>query len=143
MSGVVEGAKEVANKVIPVANPIAVATKTLTRNAPDFIKNDKFFGRTGVLNQFDNLADLPANTMKGITSGQGITQGLKPIIANSKQTYGKVMGEIKGEQAPLPTVAPQDPAAAADADRKAKIAAKRKAHVDLLTDRPGRGGILA
>lgn len=47
---------------------------------------------------------------------------------------------IFGAPDKLPDITIEDPAAVAEADRKNRARVKRQAEIDILTDRPGRGG---
>lgn len=49
-------------------------------------------------------------------------------------------GLVSNEE--LPNIAVEDPAAKADADKKNRARVKRQAEIDILTDRPGRGGTI-
>lgn len=79
--------------------------------------------------------------------GASIGAGLKPRVEGIKNLVGSG-GEALGETGILPTPkvadpgTPVDPAAQAEADKKEKSRAKRQAEIDILTDRPGRGGTI-
>lgn len=88
-----------------------------------------------------NTVESMYNTAKdggslGSILGAGVRQATKPGIALAKDVLGGVMG--KPDQPA--NIAADDPAAIEDAAKKEKARAKRQAQIDILTDRPGRGG---
>lgn len=72
----------------------------------------------------------------GSILGAGIKQAAKPGVTLAKDVLGGVMG--KPDQPA--NIASEDPAVVAAEAEKEKARAKRQAQIDILTDRPGRGG---
>lgn len=65
------------------------------------------------------------------------------VIGNSKDVVvDPLMEGLRGEQEPLNIAAPVDPAVKLEADKKERARVKRQAEIDILTDRPGRGGTI-
>jgi hypothetical protein len=68
----------------------------------------------------------------GTAAGTIMESGLNPLAEGAG---------LVSDQA-LPNIAADDPAATAEAAKKEKARTKRQAEIDLLTDRPGRGGTI-
>lgn len=82
-----------------------------------------------------------------------VTDGKNPVRSageSLKKAVGSGMKAIQPGlegaglgQKPLPNIAdPVDPAALAEQQRKERNRVKRQAEIDILTDRPGRGGTI-
>lgn len=57
-------------------------------------------------------------------------------------TVGAFMEGVKGPEHPLNIADPIDPAVEAEKTKKERQRVKRQAEIDILTDRPGRGGTI-
>lgn len=143
MGGAVKTVAKAATKYqeVMVTNP----ANALLRNAPKFLKEDKYGG--AVLNQVSNITNAGRLHTKAVEDGKSPTDvvkaGVNPGLANSKKTLGIFKQDIMGgEEAPPVSIVAEDPAAVAADAKKKKEAARRQAEIDILTDRPGRGGTI-
>jgi hypothetical protein len=91
-----------------------------------------------------DIAAIIPRTVAGVASGKkgGALAGVKPLIRDFTSVGEdpiSLMGEEKGPDIPDIT-APPDLALEADKAKKEKVRVKRQAQIDILTDKPGRGG---
>lgn len=72
-----------------------------------------------------------------------VGDSVRTVVGNTNEVaIQPFMEGMAGEQA-VPNIAdPVDPAAEADKAKKERARVKRQAEIDILTDRPGRGGTI-
>jgi hypothetical protein len=85
--------------------------------------------------------------VNGGSLGGSAAAGVKTTFAPGVKAAAGVAGDfaggvIGGEQEVADPGTPIDPNAVAEANKKEKARARRQAEIDILTDRPGRGGTI-
>lgn len=118
MSGVVENVIKPAAKVAAVMYNPAVSAGTMAVSA---VKGEGTARTLGA----------PASAVVG--GSKNIMKGTMPALGD--------LGVVDIPRVPN-IAAPEDPAVAEEAAKKEKARAKRQAEIDILTDRPGRGGTI-
>lgn len=128
MSGVVEGAKKVGEAVADVAS----MPFTGVPNPLQLVQMGK-----GVYKGAKGIAQKGLG--KGIGEGTRAAYGpgVSQIAAQGSGAVGGILGEKE-----VPSVVADDPAERARKDREERARVRRQAEIDILTDRPGRGGTI-
>lgn len=131
MGGAVKAVANPINNVTQaLIKPIVDATMIIPRTAQAIGTGQKGAGLAGLRPFVRSLTNPGEDKMIG--SGSNFKTGVND---NS-------VGGVFGNPEPLNIAAPIDAAAVAEQDKKDKARAKRQAEIDILTDRPGRGGTI-
>lgn len=120
------GAVEIAQKVIQA--PAQAIERNVGGTVGDIFKNT--FSRD-TANSAASLGALSKGKLGG---------AVKPYVQRAGEIKAQVTGQ--DQQAPVNIAAPVDVAAEQDRANKERARAKRQAEIDILTDRPGRGGTI-
>jgi hypothetical protein len=80
---------------------------------------------------------LPIQTAIGVAKGKGI--GRSFMESDFGEAANFVVGGKKEE---LPNIAVQDPSVIEEANKKERERVRRQAQIDIMTDKPGRGGTI-
>ena len=130
------GAVKTIRKVIEA--PATMIERNVGGPFGDILKNTAVADLKNSSVSFGNFA---TGIEKG-KPGQAVGGFITPYVARGKEVMGEFKGGMAGDQpAPL-NIAAEDPAQVADEAVKKKSRAKRQAEIDILTDRPGRGGTI-
>lgn len=92
-------------------------------------------------------AQIGISALKGEGASKALAAPARSIVQNSKEAVASAPGTLvetglaEAPKAPASILA-DDPAAVAEDAKKRKEAARRQAEIDILTDRPGRGGTI-
>jgi hypothetical protein len=86
----------------------------------------------------DTVQSLGRGEGLGKALGKGVKANVAPYVDLGKGIVGGAMGEPE-----TPNIAdPIDPAKVDAENKKERARVKRQAEIDILTDRPGRGGTI-
>jgi len=84
----------------------------------------------------------------GITKST-VRSGINPVLHANDYKFGGITEKpgtqykgLLGDTAPVDVPPPVDPVAVQAENERAKARAKRQSEIDILTDRPGRGGTI-
>lgn len=128
MSGAVNFVKQVATNVV---DDVKLLPKQPGKGAVGLMSTYAGAASGGLLG-----GSVYRGTAKGATEGSGVVKG--SMTSPAGQLTSETIG---GEKKPPPaTIAAEDPAVVAAESEKKKARAKRQAEIDILTDKPGRGG---
>lgn len=98
----------------------------------------------GIANTISNSSNGPQSTSTGAlnpkNAGRNVVNGVKGALDAVKQGAVDV-GILRAPPEDL-NIAAEDPNAISEKDAAARARAKRQAQIDILTDRPGRGGTI-
>lgn len=141
MSGAVQTVAKVASKAFEVANlPEKALHRSITSS--DFIQDSKFLRGTVGANR--SGLQLAQEGTGAIGNGKGFDGAVKATVGKSaegvKVNMGNIKGAVSGDPAAPQTIVAEDPATVAAEAEKKKARAKRQAEIDILTNKPGRGG---
>lgn len=79
----------------------------------------------------------------GTNPMRDVGDSIKTVAGAAKKgVVNPIMQGAGLSQPELPTIAPEDPGAAATAAAQARAAAARQVQIDTLTNKPGRGGTI-
>lgn len=119
MSGAAKAAEDVKNYTRIAFLPYAMAGEAIYKGATKGVNPLKSVGRQAGKAYSTIADDYVAPTVGAFQSGAG----------------------MEAPEAP-PSIAVEDPEVAADNEKKRRAKAARDTQVDILTDRPGRGGTI-
>lgn len=141
MGGVVNTVAKVADNVMSGMNKVADFIEKPLKKVPIL----KEIGKSS-----EALRKSGTNVVEGIKDGKDageiIGASAAPIVARGKGLAGSVGVSSGLKSAEVPNIADSietiDPAVEAEAARKERVRTKRQAEIDILTDKPGRGGTI-
>ncbi len=141
MSGAVQNIAKVVQKaqVLDLGYQATEASNRAIRGS-DFVKNDKLL-RDGAATLRDPAQDAIGAAAEGKGASGALSASAGKSSSNLKRNMGNISAGINPQAAPA-TIVAEDPAAVQSEAEKKKARAKRQAEIDILTDRPGRGGTI-
>lgn len=123
-----------------MSGAVDLAKKAIELPANIIDRNADALGPVGKLLKNTAAKDLRNSSASLGAIGEGnIFGAVTPYVNRAKEVQGQVMGK---KDEPINIAAPADPEALANEANAERRRVKRQAEIDILTDRPGRGGTI-